>query len=542
MAQADLLHIEDFAKIFLGNDQNYGLHDYRFSDKDGDKEQGKNRTIKNTLLTNEQYRAHLDGTQGLGIIPITTNNKAKVGIIDIDLYGSDVSVSEYLRAIDEHGFPLVPFKSKSGGYHIYMFLEQEVNAVSVVDLMKQFSVVLGFDLLMKQRLNRMVEIFPKQTKLRNGEVGSWINLPYYNAANTRQYCVYDEAALNLEEALIHIKSRMTTVKDAKTYIKELPFGDGPPCLQSLYLLNPLDKDSGRNNYLFGFAVYHKKKDEEFFEQNLVEINTVMREPLSLDELDKTVISSLRKKDYAYRCTQSPLVDFCRKGLCKQREFGVGKIGGYFSTLEYGKMYQIKTSQPYYEWEVKVQGDDEWLRLRFKNEDEIIRQDAFLRLCIREIHMLPPKLKLDEWFKIVNQSLAEIEVTEVEKDDDISPIAIFKSLFFEFIFNRAMAETKDQMYSKRVYFDDKTKVYYFRAKDLSEFVFVNKSFRFFSPSEMHSVLIDMEAKPSRIKTETDKQIRVYGIKANAFGDEALLREAHGMAKFEPDFTKYEEEAF
>jgi hypothetical protein len=270
----------------------------------------------------------------------------------------------------------------------------------------------------------------------------------------------------------------------------------------------MGKNAGRNNYLFSFGVYLKKKDPDFWEQKLFEINEGMLEPLPKGELEATVVASLRKKDYTYKCLETPCVDFCRKPLCKNRDYGIGKEGGYFSELEYGKLRQIKGHDPYYEWEVKVLGEETFKLLRFKTEDEIIKQDAFLRLCFRELHMLPIRMKQSEWFKLINQALAELEIKVVEVEDDTSPITLFKSLFMDFLLNRAMAQTKEQILNKRVFFDKDRARYYFRTVDLSDFVFVTKGFRYYAPGELHALLHDMNAQPGRIKTETGKQFRVY----------------------------------
>jgi hypothetical protein len=270
----------------------------------------------------------------------------------------------------------------------------------------------------------------------------------------------------------------------------------------------MDENSGRNNYLFSFGVFLKKKDPDFWEQQLFEINAAMQKPLPKAELEGTIINSLRKKDYTYKCTDAPCVDFCRKPLCKTREFGIGKEGGYFSELEFGKLFQIKSYEPYYEWEVKLQGPEQFSLLRFKNEDEIIRQDAFLKLCFRDLHTLPIKMKQSEWFKLINQALSDMQIKQVETEYDSSPMALFKELVKEFLNNRSRAVTKDQILGKRVFYDEGHQVYYFRSVDMSEFVWGIKNFRYYNPGELHGFLRDFKAKPTRIRTETDKQIRVY----------------------------------
>ena len=498
------LQLAEFMDIFSGDSRNYGVHHYNFT-KQG-KEEGRNSTVTNKLLTVEEYKNHLLGKTGLGIIPINEDGEAKFGVIDIDVYDADLT--PYIKAIEDHDFPLIPFKSKSGGLHVYLFLRQSVAVKSIVELLNKMVAILSLDIYIKQKLNRLIEIFPKQMKVAPGGVGSWINLPYYDVENTRQYAIVRGEKLGFDDALTYIKAKRKTLTEVRAFVNDIPHASGPPCLQSISILNTINKGGGRNNYLFSFGVYLKKSDPEFWEQKLFGVNEVMNEPLPKAELEATIVSSLRKKDYAYKCNEQPCVDFCRKAVCKTREYGIGKEGGYFSELEFGKLIQVKAYEPYYEWEVRVLGEPEFKRLRFQNEADIIGQDSFLRLCVRELHVLPVKLKQSEWYKQINQALQEIEIVKVEKEDDTTPIGLFKSIFLEFLTERAMAQTKEQILNKRVYFDERRNEYYFRTQDLSDFVYLVKSFRFYSPGALHGLLRDFKAEPTRIVTESGKQVRVF----------------------------------
>lgn len=503
MSTPELL-LADFMDAFAGNIHNYGQHLYKFVEEG--KEEGKNSTVTNKLLTIEQYKSHLAGKVGLGVIPVNDKGECKFAAIDVDVYDSNLNM--YMDAIEAYNFPLIPFKSKSGGLHLFMFMKQLANVKAVLDVVNQLVAVLGIDLYIKNRLNRIVEVFPKQQRLGKNDVGSWINLPYFNAEDTRQYAIRGGKQLSLDSALNYIKEKKCSLNELRGFLRELQYADGPPCLQTINMLNIMDENSGRNNYLFGFAVYLKKKDPEFWEQRLFEINAAMKKPLPKGELESTIVNSLRKKDYTYRCLEPPCVDFCRKSLCKTREFGIGKQGGYFSELEYGRLFQIKAYEPYYEWEVRGQGEETFKMLRFRNEEEIIRQDMFLRLCFRELHVLPIKMKQSEWFKLINQALEAVEIKEVNSEDDTSPISIFRQMFFEFLTQRAPAQTKDQILSKCVYFSRRLEAYLFRVTDLNEYIFVSKGFKYMTPSELHGVLRDLGATPTRIKTETGRQLRVY----------------------------------
>lgn len=524
--------INEFMGYFSGSRHNYGEHIYTDAVGEDGKRQGKSYTITDKLLTIEEYKQHLKGQKGIGVVPINEQSKCRFAVIDIDIYDMDLSM--YLEAIERNKFPIVPFKSKSGGLHLYVFFKEEVPATSAIDIMRKFAFYLSIDKLVKNKKNTTVEVYPKQSKLAKGDVGSWINLPYFNAEKTTSFAVKGGNSLTLTDALIFIKEKETTLIDVDNFLSNLEYSDAPPCLQLIYILNPLREGSGRNNYLFSFGVYLKKKDEEFFEQNLKGINEGLKNPIDQKEVDVTITASLKRKEYLYKCSDSPCVDFCNKKECRMREFGIGKNEGYFSSVECGQLYQFRTAQPYYEWEVKLQGQEVFKSLRFKSEEEVIKQDTFLKLCMRELHELPSKLKQTEWFNKVNQALKEIKIIDVHKDDDTSPMIILRNLIIDFLTGRAKAESKDQIVVKRVFYSKPDKEYWFRLKDLNEYLYVTKQLKYFGPQELHGILREMHCVTKKIRTESGKQIRIC-----AFSD-TQLEATFEEEVFTPNFDQYKEE--
>lgn len=527
------LHIQEFMELFSGSKHSYGELTYGEQPEKGKKKGGRYQHVTNRLITIEEYKRHLEGTKGLGIVPVNENGNCRFAVIDVDIYDSELSM--YVEAIERGNFPFVPFKSKSGGLHIYMFFREETPAAKATELMRKFSFVLSIDTLVKQKSNSSVEIFPKQSILLQdkGEKGSFVNLPYYTAEKTTQYALRGGKPLSFGDAIMYAKDKRTTLNEASTFLENLAFSDAPPCLQLVHILNPFEVMSGRNNYLFSMGVYLKKKNEDFFEQSLYEVNASLKNPLDPKEIEDTILSSLRKRDYTYKCKDTPCTDFCHKKECKNREFGIGKNEGYFSSVECGQLFQYKTSQPYYEWDVKLQGQEEWKRLKFKTEDEIIRQDVFLRLCMRELYELPSKLKQIEWFNKVNSALKEIQCVTVEEEDDTSPIVLIKNLLMEFLTGRAMAETKDQIAAKRVFWVASAEEYWFRTRDLLDFLFVTKQFRYYTPQEVHGILKEMKCTYKKVNTESRKQLRV------AVLSRKNLEYTADPEVFNPDFSKYTE---
>ena len=280
----------------------------------------------------------------------------------------------------------------------------------------------------------------------------------------------------------------------------------------------------------------QRKQESHKNNRCYEVNERLKKPLDKKEVEDTILKSLRRKDYTYKCSSSPCQDFCNKKECQKREYGIGKNEGYFSSVECGQLFQYRTAQPYYEWEVKLQGSEAFKSLRFKSEDEIIKQDVFLRLCMRELHELPSKLKQSEWFRKVNQHLKEIKIVSVDTEEDTSPMMILRNLIVEFLTGRAMADTKDQIVARRVYYNVSSDEYFFRVKDLNDYVYVQKQFRYFSPGELHGILREMKCVNKTVKTENRKQIRVSALSRK---DLDVLDSAEEQELFKVDFGEYSE---
>ena len=262
----------------------------------------------------------------------------------------------------------------------------------------------------------------------------------------------------------------------------------------------------------------KKKDEENFVQTLGELNRGLKYPLSDEELERTIISSLQKKDYNYRCSVSPCVDFCHKQVCKKRDFGIGKHEGYFSNLEYGQLFQYKMAMPYYEWEVRGLGKDDYKLLRFKSEEEILKQDVFIRLCMREIYELPFKIMQVEWYKKVQEALKDIKVVTIQTEDDTSPIVILKDLMNEFLVGRTPAVSRNEIFAKRAFYNTVKEEYWFRPKDLTDYIFRQKQCRHSSPQELHGILRSMDGENKKITTEDRRQIRIMTLPKRSLGKE------------------------
>ena len=480
-----LMLVHDFKSLFIGNTNGKGQSRVG-TDKDADGKLKTESWVSKVPISEDDYMLHLEGKIGLGISPITIKSKCSFGVIDIDQYTGHVN--SYLETINKFGLPLVPFYSKSGGLHLYIFLTEEAAAGDVIDLLQVLRRILG--------LPKDTEIFPKQRTIPVDGLGNWINLPYYAAedpANKRKVIDRDGTLLPLEEGVEYCRRVSKTFEEYKLYLSDLPLSDAPPCLQSIYL----QRDTlYRNEYLFSLARYFKAKVGDNFEFELTEANNLLRRPVDIAELEKSIIRSHKKKDYSYKCGAPPLNTICDKEECKKRAFGIGN--DFISDISYEDFFQHKSDPPWYEWIVNGQS------LQFFNENDIINQQRFRELCFRKLHVLPFRLRDSVWGGIVNNALKNVIIKEVDPEDDISTGRMFMEYVTEFMTGRVMAETKEQILINRVYEDQEKECYIFKAVALIEFILNTKNFRVYNSVEIQSRLKAMGGEPIRYYVSMDKR--------------------------------------
>jgi len=494
-----LLQTNEFGNLFRGNPRAHGVfHPTGKFDKNG-KAQGEYRTDDGPA-TDALLMGHLEGRDGLGAIPISPPNLCQFGLIDLDSH-DEAKMSKIRQVIYKRSFPIVPFRSKSGGLHLYLFFLEPQSASRVIEVLSDFRRIFG--------LPADTEIFPKQKTIDKLAVGNWINLPYYNADATTRYAI-DEYGLpmGLDEALAYCKQRRTLVERVAAFLKSLPVNDGPPCLQTMRIMGTANL---RNEYLFSFARYARAKSEEDWEVEVTNANNDLDEPLPLSELESTVLKSHRKKEYAYKCAQDPLKSLCCKALCAQREFGIGSSD--ISNLNYEELTQYRSDPPYYEWKVNGQ------LMRFFSEDDLLKQDAFRKQSLRMLHVVPHRLKESRWVDILNKAFANLIVKDVDLADDISPGSQFNTYLTEFLTKRAMAASRSQILMGRVFLDEDINCYIFRPKDLLVFIQSIKQFRSFSAAEIRTRLMDMQGEPIRYYIDRlNKGTRVWKLPKASLGEQ------------------------
>jgi hypothetical protein len=440
-----------FKEIFEGNNSAYGQLILSGTTNDKGKADGK-AFIKRQQVTDNLWEDHLAGKDpALGVIPINEDNMCKWGCIDVDVYNVDHLV--LMRNIKGLGFPLVTFRSKSGGAHLFLFAKEFVPASLMQSKLKAMADALGY---------AGSEIFPKQTEIlvERGDTGNFLNLPYHGGARGLRYAIKAggeaaslESFYSIYDEWSQTKQEIEQITVKETKIEEV-FEQGPPCLNRLATEG--FGEGSRNNSLFNIAVYCKKAFEDWENQVGQYNQKYMDPPLSYQEV-QLVIKSVTRKGYdKYRCKEQPICGVCNAAKCRTKKFGVGFEDEQMPELN--TLTKIKSNPP--QWFLNVAGN----RVELKTE-QLHNPNLFAIAVLDQANVVSPIPKAKDWrevhLKMLMQNLQEIEPLE-----SLDPINQIVNLLYDFTVNRPAARTKEDMLNKMSWTDDGHT--YFRMDDFYSF--------------------------------------------------------------------------
>ena len=390
-----------FKEIFIGLERAHGV---TFVDKkgvDGEKIKGKS-FVKREPVTDNLWINHLQGVgPSLGIIPINEQNKCVWGCIDIDSYAG-FDHQKLINKIKLLKLPLVVFRSKSGGAHVFCFTTVPVTAQLMRDKLLSVSAVLGYG---------GSEVFPKQVALKSeADTGNFLNLPYFRGDDTTRYAFLEngEAAGMAGFYGLYERNKLTPEALENLEIKRplSEFNDGPPCIESLTQSKLKD---GRDRVIYQYIQYAKRKWPEDWQNKINQFNyKYFQNPLD----DKTIQDKIKfhsKKDLGFKCNEEPMCNHCDKKLCRTRKFG---IGGESVFPELSDLQKVELDEPYY-W-VNVDGD----RVKLDNIDCLIDQRLFRRTVTKQINKKPPRIKPVDFDKYVDLLLAGVEIVKAPEGSSL----------------------------------------------------------------------------------------------------------------------------
>jgi hypothetical protein len=484
---------EWFKSLFYGNTDFYTIHQPPFSEtKDGKykavwcgfAEYGTksfpkipNGAEKGDFVrvTDETYRNHLNGKAGLGLVPVfataTKKNLCTYGVIDIDARGVDYVW--LIRKLCGLGFKFVPFRSKSGGLHLYFFFERAEPAGNVIAALQRLTEVLALDKLYAGQ----IEIFPKQSTVIAGDKNAnGLLLPFFNGGDpeecpNRMYGP-DGKLMGIRNAREIVDGLFTTLPALEKTLDELPYQDAPYCIQALLLTGALFKEGDhRNDFIFTVALYLKLREKTNFLDHLKEMNARLECPLPDGEVEDIYESAITK-DFQIRgqCKKLPCSEYCNQPACRKREHGVGKAKGNTSSdIEFGKVVRVLTKNPYYLIEVRVAGTETYAQIRVDDTAELMNQRVIQRECIRSLKYAPAVMSQSAWIERLNNDvLNKIEDQAVAETTDMTEESRLYKYFMRFLTHSQAQKNAPYMINMGyVYREDG--VYYFDGDGFKEYL-------------------------------------------------------------------------
>ena len=284
---------EELLLAFEGFDGAHGQTEVSNQRMNG-KQKAKSFIVRNPL-TLELMQGHIDGRKGVGSIPINAENKCKFGALDIDEYPLDHNA--LVDKLEKLKVPCIVCRSKSGGAHIFFFFKEWMDAADFRDKAAEIAAALG---------HGRCEIFPKQEQVlvERGDVGNFINLPYFDSEQTLRYAVIKTGKKYIEATLSQFIEHIHKIKCDPKKFMELSVGGKPnlfpgyvPCLKSLLSMGIYE--GGRNKAAFQLGVYLQKSSPNDWKTQLEQLNVKhFTPPLPASEI-VTVQSTLEKKEYQY---------------------------------------------------------------------------------------------------------------------------------------------------------------------------------------------------------------------------------------------------
>ena len=399
---------EKYIKFFEGYRQAYGVAD--MSTLKIDPESRKQKPVyrwNDEELTDIVYNNHLEGTQSIGVQPCNENSNARFGVIDVDPHNyQEFDKKYFIDTIQEYKLPLIPVLSKSGGLHLYLFMSEFVAA----------SVIKSFlsNLLPLFKLKPDCEIFPKQTQLtkdsETGQLnkGNFINLPYYKKSE-RVAINLDGKPFTFDEFIQVIDSNTVSLADLKTITESIEqqdmegvdeeFIEGPPCLAHLSKIMKDPGFDGKDRFMYNYHVFVKMKYPDNWQQKVMNAPVKYFSGEHANAWDKQHLNqkvrSWSKTMKGFTCTQSPISDHCKKGICVKKKFGIlaGSKGSY-PVLTNLKKIDLDP-EPEYEFDVTKPDGISTATVHCKTIEHVNDQRKRRNAIAKAAGFPPPIIKGDE---------------------------------------------------------------------------------------------------------------------------------------------------
>lgn len=406
----DELSLKRFMALFRGNARSYGRWDpAKIKEKQSVTEKGE--------YSDGNFIAHIEGSIGVGIVPIRDDGSCFWGAIDIDNHGSDkdIDIRSVERRVAELELPMVTCRSKSGGVHLYVFFNEPVRCDIVRQVLQRWAKSLEVD--------GVDCIYPKQGRLSrdadgNQALGNWINLPYFDGigAAGKRFAVSNGKRLTLDGFLN--KAEATAIDAAglnKFFADDL--SQMPPCLQAR-LKSGGFAPGERNDGVYQVGVFCRKRDPENARDAAhdLAIRLMPDDPIPFRERDKTIRSATGTKSN-YKCVN--FRDVCDREACRKLKWGISE-SEYEAMASRATMPQFHSLVKYHNtdpirFDLSIGEPDSSRRIEGLTIDELSIFAELRKAVMAKTHVVLPRLKADEWDTILRDLFDNVSLEEVPED-------------------------------------------------------------------------------------------------------------------------------
>jgi hypothetical protein len=420
---------------------------------------------KHEPVTLELWTDHINGKQRIGIMP-EKGDLCKWGCIDIDPQSyKDYSQKKVIDIVRDNQLPLVPVRSKSGGLHLFLFLDGWYPVKDVLKKLNEWN----------KNFFQALEVFP---------MNKCMNMPYFNMNATTEFA-YDEnntpvmigTFLELAKKKTISLEQLNSLK-VKEYEPEEDWKHYPPCIQKMIM----DKWSGnhRNDLLYNVGVLEMKKaDGNISKEEMSRIlqkrnQEIFVTPMDPKEVESSVAKSVIKKDYSYKCPPKlgAITPICNKDLCKFRKLGIGsQVPDLIDDFEDIEFTRSPTS---IEYAFTFQGE----KIVINPEDMKDEKSFRVKLLKYGIYWvtLPRPRSGPSPFEMLMAALVKkaVENDKMKFEDSVEEQKYtFLKKFFE---SHIEEDDFDKLKDKYVVLDSETNICYFKKITFEDFLGKNKVFR------------------------------------------------------------------
>lgn len=406
-------NVDRFVRLFSGNDRSFGVFNADTEEVFTEKARGPEPG---------DYARHIAGECGLGIVPIMDDATCRFGVIDVDRHGDmpDTNLKELELRIREADLPLTICRSKSGGAHLYLFASEPIPAKLLRTTLSKWASQLG---------HAGSEIFPKQNDLpgkgKNQQLGNWINLPYFKAADSVRWSHEGGKQIAFSHFLDIAESRR--VSPAELVKKaDGDHAEAPPCIQRM--ISEGVGHGQRNEALYNVVIYLKKMDPDGYTDRAHAINAKMFEtPLSFSEAKKTIASAGRR-DYKYRCGEEPCKKFCNSAVCVTRDYGItpsdkDELDVGADPANFDRLEKLMTEPV--RWILHIDGESLIL-----STIELMDYRAVRRAVAERLTRIVAPMKNNKWEGLLGKLM--IEAAEVEAPEEASTYGFLRTKLYDFL--------------------------------------------------------------------------------------------------------------